>query len=70
MWTYETLLPGLEISELERGTLETCENPEILEGSKEVNAVEVIDEKLKPQTIVSTDPYILGGFLELNVAKL
>ena len=40
MWTYEPLLPGLEVSELERRTLETYENPEILEDFLEVNAGE------------------------------
>ena len=38
MWTYEPLLPGLEVSELERGTLENFENPEILEDFLVLNA--------------------------------
>ena len=40
MWTYEPLLPDLEVSERERGTMDTFENPEILEGFLEVNAGE------------------------------
>ena len=40
MWTYEPLLPGLEVAELERGTLETSENPEILGSFLEVNSGE------------------------------
>ena len=38
MWTFKSLLPDLEVSELERGTLDTFENPEILEDFPEINA--------------------------------
>ena len=40
MWTYEPLFPGLEVSELERGTLETFENLDILEGFLKINTGE------------------------------
>ena len=40
MWIYEPLLPGLEVSELEKGTLETFEYPEIREDFLEVNVGE------------------------------
>ena len=40
MWTYEPAMPGPDVSELERGTLETFENPEILEDFLKVNAGE------------------------------
>ena len=65
MWTYEPLLPDVEVPELERGTLATFDNPAVLE----FNAGEKLSTR-SPKYIVFTDPYLLGGFLELNVVKL
>ena len=55
----------LDVSELKRGALATFENPEVLE----VNAGELLSTR-SSKYIVFTDPYILGGFLELNVVKV
>ena len=65
MWTYERLLPDLEVSELERGTLAASENAEILE----LNAGEELLTG-RSKCIAFTVPYLLGGFLELNVIVL
>ena len=68
MWIYEPLLPDLrvkpldlEASVLERGTLATFENLEILE----FNAGEWLSSR-SSKYIVFTDPYLPGVFLELN----
>ena len=47
MWTYEPLLPGLEVSELERGALENFENPDILEDFLMLNAGEQLPARSK-----------------------